>query len=155
MQNKGAEVSIAIPKAQQPKKFERVSPGVYRGPKGELKRSASNPGSMSKPSAPQSFMPGNPSLADIAGSMTQKPSRPGPANSDELLRYVRELMAGNNNPLLENPSMNPIPKMPMTPVTADISIPEGMRPNLSDLLKGMNGPQIPRSGSISDLLRGR
>jgi hypothetical protein len=43
MQNKGGQVSIAIPKAKKPVKYERVSPGVYRGSNGDLKRSAFNP----------------------------------------------------------------------------------------------------------------
>ena len=49
MQNKGAEVSIAIPKAKKPVKYERVSPGVYRGSNGDLKRSAFNPTQVESP----------------------------------------------------------------------------------------------------------
>lgn len=49
MQNKGAEVSIAIPKAKKPVKYERVSAGVYRGSNGDLKRSAFNPTQVESP----------------------------------------------------------------------------------------------------------
>jgi hypothetical protein len=133
MQNKGAEVSIAIPKAQQPKKFERVSPGVYRGPKGDLKRSASNPSA-----APANRMPGN---------------------TDQLLRNISDMLKGANNPLLQNPSPVPVPKILLKDIDPGFEVrPDQLKGSLYDLARSVQtsqAPQIPRSGSISDLLRGR
>ena len=67
-------------------------------------------------------------------------------NPEELFAAITRLLGGNNapaprpvpsNPLLSGPA-NPIAKRPMMPPPAPIE-----------------APQIPRSGSITDLLRGR
>ena len=94
-------------------------------------------------------------LGAIFGDMTQRPSAPGPANTNELIRHVRSVMDGGMNPLLQKPMPVPVPKMPTDMVTADIFQPGGLGANLSNLLNGISTPQIPRSNSISDMLRRR
>jgi hypothetical protein len=175
-QNETPNVSIAIPKAKKPVKYERVSAGVYRGSNGDLKRSASNPtkspGLTSGKNPGERFLPGRPtrkpglgtgaemtiqpfpgpqgSLKDVFDRMKGESAGPMPGNTDDLFKNLRDILGGMGN-------MQPAPR----PNTRDIDPgfevkPEDLRGSLYDLVRSAETPQIPRaSGSISDMLRRR
>ena len=219
MQNKGAEVSIAIPKAKKPVKYERVSPGVYRGSNGDLKRSASNPtkspGLTSGMNPGERFLPGRPldlgdagsaagraagnwlekqparptrkpglgtgaemtiqpflgtdgSLKDVFDRMKKEPAGPMPANTDALMKSLRDMLGGMGdgrdrrdmfNPLLGAGNMRPAPRPNM--INMEIDPGYAVDPGLFDgslyeRARAAATPQIPRSGgSVADLLRRR
>lgn len=134
MQNKGAEVSIAIPKAKKPVKYERVSPGVYRGSNGELKRSAFNPTQVTSP------------FKGIDPNQKPKPGTPvSNGTPEEAIDAARKGIEAGLGRGSAQPRIMPgkgslkdlfdgVTQKPTTPGTG---VPDDLLKNLRDMLGGM------------------
>lgn len=134
MQNKGAEVSIAIPKAKKPVKYERVSAGVYRGSNGDLKRSAFNPTQVESPfkgidpnQKPKPGMPVSNGTPKEAIDAARKGIDAGLGRGSAKPRFMPG--KGSLKDLFD--------KVSQKPTTPGTGVPDDLLKNLRDMLGGM------------------